>query len=221
MSPSQSTTRSLRRVVLAVLATALAARRLRALGPPAAGCGRRRASRSSPRRTSGAASPRSSPAAARACTSIIVNPNADPHSYEPTAQDARTMPARNMAIVNGLGYDNWASQLLQASPLSGRVVLNVGDAARPARAAPTRTAGTTRRDVARGRRSRSPPTTTRLDPARRRLLRAAQAALRDAVDLARYDALRTRDPRALRGRAGRLQREHLPGARRRPRAASC
>jgi zinc/manganese transport system substrate-binding protein len=59
--------------------------------------------------------------------SIIVNPSADPHSYEPTAQDARTMAGANMAIVNGLGYDNWASQLLQASPQSGRAVLNVGD----------------------------------------------------------------------------------------------
>jgi zinc/manganese transport system substrate-binding protein len=59
--------------------------------------------------------------------SIIVNPNADPHSYEPSAQDARAMVGANMAIVNGLGYDNWASQLLQASPQNGRIVLNVGD----------------------------------------------------------------------------------------------
>jgi zinc/manganese transport system substrate-binding protein len=62
-----------------------------------------------------------------AVQSIIVNPNADPHSYEPSAQDARAMVAANMAIVNGLGYDNWASQLIQASPQAGRVVLNVGD----------------------------------------------------------------------------------------------
>jgi zinc/manganese transport system substrate-binding protein len=58
--------------------------------------------------------------------SIIVNPNADPHSYEPTAQDARTMAGANIAIVNGLGYDNWATQLLEASPQSGRAVLNIG-----------------------------------------------------------------------------------------------
>jgi zinc/manganese transport system substrate-binding protein len=60
-------------------------------------------------------------------SSIIVNPSADPHSYEPAAQDARTMAGANIAIVNGLGYDNWASQLLAASPQSARVVLNVGD----------------------------------------------------------------------------------------------
>jgi len=61
-------------------------------------------------------------------TSIIANPGTDPHSYEPNAQDARTMAGAQMAIVNGIGYDNWAPRLLQASPLSGRIVLNVGDA---------------------------------------------------------------------------------------------
>jgi zinc/manganese transport system substrate-binding protein len=59
--------------------------------------------------------------------SIIVNPNADPHTYEPSAQDARLMVGSSMAIVNGLGYDNWSSQLLQANPQSGRIVLNVGE----------------------------------------------------------------------------------------------
>ncbi len=58
--------------------------------------------------------------------SIIVDPATDPHSYEPTAQDARTMAGARLAIVNGVGYDEWASRLLAASPLSGRVVLNVG-----------------------------------------------------------------------------------------------
>ncbi len=58
--------------------------------------------------------------------SIITNPSTDPHSYEPTAQDARTMAGAQLAIVNGVGYDEWASKLLAASPASGRVVLNVG-----------------------------------------------------------------------------------------------
>ena len=59
-------------------------------------------------------------------SSIIVNPGTDPHSYEPNAQDARTIAAAQLAIVNGIGYDNWAPKLLEASPLSGRIVLNVG-----------------------------------------------------------------------------------------------
>jgi zinc/manganese transport system substrate-binding protein len=59
-------------------------------------------------------------------SSIIVNPSTDPHSYEPSAQNARTMAGAKLAIVNGIGYDNWASKLLAASPLAGRTVLNVG-----------------------------------------------------------------------------------------------
>ena len=60
--------------------------------------------------------------------SIIVNPSTDPHSYEPTAQDARTMAGARLAIVNGIGYDNWAPKLLAASSAEdrSRVVLNVG-----------------------------------------------------------------------------------------------
>ncbi|HEY1450704.1 MAG TPA: zinc ABC transporter substrate-binding protein [Solirubrobacteraceae bacterium] len=59
-------------------------------------------------------------------SSVIVNPATDPHSYEPTAQDGRTLSGAQMAIVNGIGYDNWAPKLLQASPSSARTVLDVG-----------------------------------------------------------------------------------------------
>ena len=59
--------------------------------------------------------------------SVIVNPGTDPHSYQPTARDARTLAGANVAIVNGVGYDEWARQLLGASPAAGRVVLDVGE----------------------------------------------------------------------------------------------
>jgi zinc/manganese transport system substrate-binding protein len=59
--------------------------------------------------------------------SIIVNPDTDPHSYEPTAADAIALAKSQMAIVNGVGYDRWASQLIDANPSSSRAVLNVGD----------------------------------------------------------------------------------------------
>jgi zinc/manganese transport system substrate-binding protein len=59
--------------------------------------------------------------------SIIVNPATDPHSYEPTAQDGRTLATSQLAIVNGVGYDPWAPKLLAANPVSGRIVLTVGD----------------------------------------------------------------------------------------------
>jgi len=60
-------------------------------------------------------------------TSVITNPAADPHDYEPTSEDARTMAGAQMSIVNGIGYDEWASRLLAASPDSGRVELTIGD----------------------------------------------------------------------------------------------
>ncbi len=60
-------------------------------------------------------------------TSIIVDPNADPHSYEPTTADARTVVQAQYVIVNGAGYDPWADKLLQANPGSSRKELNVGD----------------------------------------------------------------------------------------------
>jgi zinc/manganese transport system substrate-binding protein len=60
-------------------------------------------------------------------TSIIVNPSTDPHSYEPSARDARALAGAQLAIVNGIGYDEWAPKLLAASPSSARIVLSVGD----------------------------------------------------------------------------------------------
>ncbi|HEU0249973.1 MAG TPA: zinc ABC transporter substrate-binding protein [Solirubrobacteraceae bacterium] len=61
-----------------------------------------------------------------AVASIITNPDTDPHSYEPTAADGVTIARSQMAIVNGIGYDNWASKLLAANPSSERELLNVG-----------------------------------------------------------------------------------------------
>jgi zinc/manganese transport system substrate-binding protein len=60
-------------------------------------------------------------------TSIINNPDADPHSYEPTASDARTVAGAQYTIVNGIGYDTWADKLLAANPVSGRDDLKIGD----------------------------------------------------------------------------------------------
>lgn len=59
-------------------------------------------------------------------TSIIVEPAQDPHSYEPTTADARTLAMAQLAIVNGAGYDPWAPKLLAANPGGGRVTLTVG-----------------------------------------------------------------------------------------------
>jgi zinc/manganese transport system substrate-binding protein len=58
--------------------------------------------------------------------SIITNPNTDPHSYEPTAADARTLADARLVIENGIGYDPWTSKLLAANG-GNPTVLNVGD----------------------------------------------------------------------------------------------
>jgi zinc/manganese transport system substrate-binding protein len=59
-------------------------------------------------------------------TSIINNPDADPHDYEPSPADGRTMATAQYAVVNGIGYDPWAQKLLDASPSPNRQVLDVG-----------------------------------------------------------------------------------------------
>jgi zinc/manganese transport system substrate-binding protein len=59
--------------------------------------------------------------------SIIVNPATDPHSYEPKASDGVALAKSQMAIVNGIGYDAWASKLIAANPSSARKILDVGD----------------------------------------------------------------------------------------------
>ena len=60
-------------------------------------------------------------------TSVIVNPDTDPHDYEPTPADAKLIAGAKYVIVNGAGYDAWAPKLLAANPVAGRVVLTVGD----------------------------------------------------------------------------------------------
>lgn len=59
-------------------------------------------------------------------SSIISNPDADPHDYEPTAQDARSIASAQLVIENGIGYDPWAQQLLRVDG-TRRTVLDVGE----------------------------------------------------------------------------------------------
>jgi zinc/manganese transport system substrate-binding protein len=60
-------------------------------------------------------------------SSIITNPDTDPHSYEAKPSDGRAIASAKYAIVNGIGYDAWATKLLDANPDNSRKVLNVGD----------------------------------------------------------------------------------------------
>ncbi len=59
--------------------------------------------------------------------SIVDDPNTDPHEYEANATDAEEISSAQFVIVNGVGYDDWALQLIAAADSSNQVVLNVGD----------------------------------------------------------------------------------------------
>ncbi|HEY7123626.1 MAG TPA: zinc ABC transporter substrate-binding protein [Ktedonobacterales bacterium] len=59
-------------------------------------------------------------------TSLIVNPNTDPHDYEPTPADARAIANAGYVIFNGAGYDPWVRQQLDANVVSGRSELEIG-----------------------------------------------------------------------------------------------
>jgi zinc/manganese transport system substrate-binding protein len=59
--------------------------------------------------------------------SIITDPNADPHEYEANSTAATEISDARLVIVNGVGYDDWALQLIAADGQSGQLVLNVGD----------------------------------------------------------------------------------------------
>ena len=59
-------------------------------------------------------------------TNLIDSPASDPHDYEPTAADARAVASADYVVVNGVGYDTWASRLVAANPSSTRRDLTIG-----------------------------------------------------------------------------------------------
>ncbi|MGD0146519.1 MAG: zinc ABC transporter substrate-binding protein [Nitrososphaerales archaeon] len=58
-------------------------------------------------------------------TSIVSNPNIDPHEYESNAADARSITDAQLVIVNGAGYDTWALDIISAENTPNQRVLNV------------------------------------------------------------------------------------------------
>jgi zinc/manganese transport system substrate-binding protein len=56
-------------------------------------------------------------------TSLITNPNADPHLFETDAADAATLAQAQVVIENGAGYDTWMSSLLGADSGHPRLVI--------------------------------------------------------------------------------------------------
>lgn len=61
-------------------------------------------------------------------TTIIAGSTADPHEYEPTPADNAAFAKAKVAVVNGLGYDAWATKAIDTVAPRPAVV-NAGDAA--------------------------------------------------------------------------------------------
>ena len=104
---------------------------LAAIAVAAAGCGSKRPGETATIRIVAAESVwgdiAGSIAGARAeVRSIIASPAVDPHAYDPTASNARALADANLVIVNGIGYDTWAEDSLEASPSRSRVTVDVG-----------------------------------------------------------------------------------------------
>lgn len=57
--------------------------------------------------------------------SVVTDPNADPHLYESSANDARAFADASLVVLNGAGYDAWGQKLLDANPSVHRQVLDV------------------------------------------------------------------------------------------------
>ncbi len=62
-------------------------------------------------------------------TSILSDPNIDPHEYESNVQNGVAVSQARLVIENGDNYDTWMDKLLSASPNPQRIVLVGADIA--------------------------------------------------------------------------------------------
>ena len=58
-------------------------------------------------------------------SSIMSNPNTDPHTFEASPAVAREITGASLVVQNGVGYDDWATTIENADPSDGRQVINV------------------------------------------------------------------------------------------------
>ncbi len=61
-----------------------------------------------------------------AVTSILTNPDQDPHLFEASAETAKALADAKVVIVNGVDYDPWMEKLLNANKAPGRKEIVVG-----------------------------------------------------------------------------------------------
>lgn len=60
-------------------------------------------------------------------TSILSNPNQDPHEFTTDAATAKAVADADIVIYNGLGYDDWMNKLLGVQGKPTRIVIRVAD----------------------------------------------------------------------------------------------
>ena len=60
-------------------------------------------------------------------TSILSNPDQDPHLFETTPAVVRQVAAAQVIVLNGASYDSWMEKLLLVSPQPGRAVIVAAD----------------------------------------------------------------------------------------------
>src|SRR5579863_6349790 len=65
-----------------------------------------------------------------AVTSILSNPDDDPHLFEASASTAKALVGAKIVIVNGVDYDPWMEKLLKANKAPGRKEILVAALAR-------------------------------------------------------------------------------------------
>lgn len=62
-------------------------------------------------------------------TSILSNPNVDPHEYTSDVHTTEAISIADLVIKNGDNYDTWIDKLLSSAPSANRVVLTGADIA--------------------------------------------------------------------------------------------
>jgi zinc/manganese transport system substrate-binding protein len=60
-------------------------------------------------------------------TSILSNPNQDPHEFQTDAATAKAVEEADIVIYSGIGYDDWMQKLLGLNGKPGRSVICVAD----------------------------------------------------------------------------------------------
>ena len=60
-------------------------------------------------------------------TSVLSDPNADPHLFEPGTQNGLAVAQANVVIQNGAGYDDFMGRLESASPSRSRIVVTIAE----------------------------------------------------------------------------------------------